>query len=97
MLLTDKGKLLLIFFCHKVESVIANKAIIVAIKPAAGIFEPTSKPNTSPAPTNPNKTPFHCFADTFSFKIGPLNAFVITGCRVTINAAIAVGIPIEIE
>ena len=67
------------FFCHKVENVIANKAIIVAINPAAGIFEPTSKPNTSPAPANPNKTPIHCFVDTFSFNIGPLNAFVRIG------------------
>ncbi len=28
---------------------------------------------------NPNKTPIHCFIDTFSFKMGPLNAFVRTG------------------
>ena len=37
ILLTDRGKLLLNFFCHKVENVIANKAIIVAINPVAGI------------------------------------------------------------
>ena len=33
----------------------------------------------------------------FSFKIGPAKAFVSTGCRVTIKAAIPVGKPIEIE
>ena len=44
-----------LIFCHKVENVMANKAIVVAINPATGILEPTSKPNTSPAPTNPNK------------------------------------------
>ena len=96
MLLTDKGKLLLNFFCHKVENVIASNAIIVAINPTVGILEPKSKPSTSPAPTNPKKTPNHWLAETFSFKIGPLNIFVRIGWRVTINAAIAVGIPIEI-
>ena len=85
------------FFCHKVENVIANNAITVAINPFVGILDPISKPNTRPAPANPNKIPYHCLAETFSFKIGPLNAFVRTGWRVTINAAIAVGIPIEIE
>ena len=46
MLLTDRGKLLLNFFCHKVENVIANKAMIVANNPAVGILEPISKPKT---------------------------------------------------
>ena len=51
ILLTDKGKLLLNFFCHKVENVIANNAIIVAINPAVGIFEPKScLLYTSPSP-----------------------------------------------
>ena len=36
-------------------------------------------------------------AYTFSFKIGPLKAFVRIGRRVTIKAAIPVGIPFEIE
>ena len=97
ILLIDKGRLLLNFFCHNVENVIANNAITVATSPAVGILEPTSKPSTRPAPTNPNKTPSHCLRDTFSFNIVPLNAFVRTGCRVTINAAMLVGIPIEIE
>ena len=79
MLLTDKGKLLLNFFCHIVELVIAIRAIIVAIKPARGILDPTSKPNTKAAPINPKITPTHCFKDTFSFKIGPLKAFVRIG------------------
>ena len=80
-----------------VINVMTNKAVIVASKPAVGILDPISQPNTSPAPANPTNTPTHCCADTFSSNIGPLNAFVRTGCRVTINAAIAVGIPIEIE
>ena len=53
--------------------------MIVAIKPAVGIFEPISKPKTSAAPENPNKTPIHCFLETFSFNTGPLNAFVNIG------------------
>ena len=97
ILLTDKGKLLLIFFCHNVDEVIAIKAIIVATKPIIGISEPTSKPKTNVAPTNPSKTPIHCLIDTFSFKIGPLRAFVKIGWSVTIRAAIPVGIPFEIE
>ena len=97
ILLTDNGKLLLSFFCQIVEDVIAIKAIIVAIKPAIGISEPISKPKTNAAPTKPNKTPVHCLIVTFSFKIGPLKAFVSIGWRVTINAAIPVGIPIDIE
>ena len=97
ILLTDKGRLLLIFFCHNVDAVIAIKAIIVATNPAIGISEPISKPRTKVAPIKPSKTPIHCFIDTFSFKIGPLKAFVSIGWSVTIRAAIPVGIPFEIE
>ena len=79
MLLTDKGKLLLSFFCQIVEEVIAIKATIVAIKPATGISEPISNHKTKAAPINPNKTPSHCLLVTFSFKIGPLKAFVSIG------------------
>ena len=79
MLLTDNGKLLLSFFCQIVEAVIAIKDIIVATKPIIGISEPTSKPSTIAAPTNPKRTPIHCFIVTFSFNIGPLNAFVSIG------------------
>ena len=80
-----------------VEAVIANKAMIVATKPSNGIFLPTSRPKTKEAPIKPSKTPIHCFSDTSSPNIGPLSAFVRTGCSVTIKAAILVGIPIEIE
>ena len=97
ILLTDKGRLLLIVFCQRVELVIAIKAIMVAINPAVGIFDPISKPRTNDAPTNPNKTPVHCLTDTFSFSIGPLKALVSIGWSVTIKAARPVGIPIEIE
>ena len=76
MLLIDKGKLLLSFFCQIVEEVIAIKATIVATKPVTGIFEPISNPKTNIAPIKPNKTPNHCLLFTFSFKIGPLKAFV---------------------
>ena len=71
MLLTDKGKLLLNFFCQIVEVVIAINAIIVAINPSLGISEPTSKPKTNAAPINPSKTPNHCLIVTFSPSIGP--------------------------
>ena len=71
--------------------------MIVATRPINGIFVPTSRPRTKDAPINPSKTPNHCFEETFSPKIGPLSAFVRTGCNVTIKAAIPVGIPIEIE
>ena len=97
ILLTDNGKLLLSFFCQIVEDVIAIKAIIVATKPATGMFEPISKPRTKVAPENPSNTPIHCLKVTFSFNIGPLKAFVKIGWRVTIKAAIPVGIPFEIE
>ena len=80
-----------------VDAVIEINATIVATKPNNGIFEPISKPKTNEAPKNPNKTPIHCFIDTFSFSIGPLNMFVKIGCSVTIKAAMPVGIPIEIE
>ena len=53
MLLTDKGKLLLIFFCHKVEVVIANRAIKDDTTPITGSFEPISNPKTKAAPINP--------------------------------------------
>ena len=97
MLLTDKGKLLLIFFCQSVAQVTAIKEIITAIIPSNGKDLPISKPITKVAPTNPNKTPTHFFHVIFSFKIGPAKAFVRTGCSVTIKAAIPVGKPIEIE
>ena len=97
MLLTDKGKLLLSFFCHIVEVVIANKAIIVATNPIIGMLEPMSNPKTNAAPVKPSKTPTHCLRETFSSKMGPLKAFVRIGCNVTIRAAIPVGIPFEIE
>ena len=80
-----------------VEAVIEINAIIVAINPSNGIFVPKSNPKTSVAPKNPSKTPIHCLKVTFSFNIGPLRIFVKIGWRVTINAAILVGIPIEIE
>ena len=80
-----------------VDAVIEINAIIVAIKPNSGIFVPKSNPKTNVAPKNPSKTPTHCLKVTFSFKIGPLRIFVKIGWRVTINAAILVGIPIEIE
>ena len=44
ILLTDKGKLLLIFFCHSVEVVIASSAIKDAITPIVGRLSPISKP-----------------------------------------------------
>ena len=80
-----------------IDVVIAIKAIIVAIKPNEGMFDPISKPNTIVAPTKPSKTPIHCLKETFSPNIGPLNALVSMGCSVTISAAIPVGIPLEIE
>ena len=96
-MLTDKGKLLLIFFCHKVEVVIANRAIKEAITPKTGRLDPTSKPKTKVAPINPRITPIHCLKVTFSSQNFPAKALVKIGCRVTINAAIPVGIPIETE
>ena len=97
ILLTDKGKLLLIFFCQIVAQVTAIKEIITATTPKVGKDLPISKPITKAAPTNPKKTPSHLFHVIFSFKIGPAKAFVNTGWSVTIKAAIPVGRPIEIE
>ena len=97
MLLTDKGRLLLILFCHKVEVVIANNATKEAITPITGRLIPISKPKTKAAPKKPSITPVHCLRDTFSFKNLPAQALVKIGCNVTIKAAIPVGIPIEIE
>ena len=75
-MLTDKGKLLLIFFCHKVEVVIANRAIKEAITPKTGRLDPISKPKTKAAPINPRITPIHCPKETFSFKNFPAKALV---------------------
>ena len=97
ILLVDKGRLLLIFFCQSVAEVTEIKDIKAASTPAAGNVFPISKPITKLAPINPKKTPNHFFQVIFSFKMGPAKAFVRTGCKVTINAAIPVGSPIEIE
>ena len=97
ILLTGKGKLLVIFFCHKVAAVTDNKEIKVAITAVVGRLDPISNPKTKTAPKNPKKTPVHCIQETFSFKSGPARALVSTGCKVTINAAIPVGKPFEIE
>ena len=56
ILLTDKGKSLLIFFCHKVDVVIASRATKEAITPKTGRLEPISKPKTKAAPINPRIT-----------------------------------------
>ena len=61
MLFTDKGKLLLSFFCQIVEEVIAINAIMVAIKPRIGISDPIAKPKTKVAPTKPNINPSQWF------------------------------------
>ena len=76
---------------------IASKAIMVATTPARGIFVPTSRPNTRVAPKKPNKTPTHCLIETFSFNNGPARALVKTGLSVTINAAMPVGRPFDME
>ena len=60
-MLTDKGRLLLSFFCQIVEIVIAKRAMRVANKPIIGISEPTSKPNTNSAPIKPRITPMRCW------------------------------------
>ena len=72
-------------------------AIMVATKPSIGMSDPTSHPKTIAEPIKPKIIPNHWLNETFSPKIGPLKIFVSTGCRVTINAAIAVGMPIDIE
>ena len=97
MLLTDRGKLLPIFFCHKVEVVIASNATKEAITPITGRLVPISKPKTNTAPKKPSITPIHCLNETFSFKNLPAKALVNIGCKVTIKAAIPVGITIETE
>ena len=97
MLLTDSGKLVPIFFCHKVEVVIANKAIKEAITPITGRLVPISKPKTNAAPKKPSITPIHCLKETSSFKNLPAKELVKIGCKVTINAAIPVGTPTETE
>ena len=97
MLLTDRGKLVPIFFCHKVEVVMANNAIKEAITPITGRLVPISKPKTNTAPKKPSITPIHCLKETSSPKNLPAKAFVKIGCKVTISAAIPVGIPIETE
>ena len=97
MLLTGKGRFILIFFCQRVAAVTDNREKKVAIIPITGRLEPTSNPKTNTAPKKPNKTPIHCLQVTFSFNIGPANIFVKIGCRVTIKAAIPAGKPFEIE
>ncbi len=59
MLLTDSGKLLLIFFCHKVEVVIAKRAMKEDITPIIGRLDPISKPKTNTEPKKRKKTPAH--------------------------------------
>ena len=79
------------------DPVIANKAIKVATTPEIGIVSPISKPKTRTAPINPNTIPNHCFQPICSFNKGPAKILVRIGCSVTINAAIPVGIPLDIE
>ena len=45
----------------------AINATTVATNPIVGISLPISKPSTITAPEKPNKTPIHCFRETFSF------------------------------
>ena len=97
ILLTDNGKLLLNFFCQRVEAVIATSATIDAKIPIIGNVLPTSYPKTKHAPKNPKITPIHCFHVTFSLSIGPASAFVNIGWSVTIKAAMPVGKPFETE
>ena len=59
ILLVDKGRLLLIFFCQRVADVTDIKDINAATTPAVGNVFPISKPITKLAPTNPKKTPSH--------------------------------------
>jgi len=97
MLLTGNGAFPPNFFCNKVADVIDAKAINDAMIPTEGKLSPKSKPRTIAAPVNQSITPTHCLQPTFSFKIGPANAFVRIGCIVTIRAVIPVGIPRETE
>ena len=64
-MLTDKGRLLLNFFCQIVDDVIAINAIIVAIKPNIGMSLPKSKPKTNTAPINPRIAPIVQFKFQF--------------------------------
>ena len=97
MLLEESERLLLSFFCHKVEKVIAKRLIKAAKTPFKGRLLPISNPKTRAAPKKPKTIPIHCNFDIFSFNKGPAKMFVNTGCNVTIKAVIPVGIPIEIE
>ena len=94
---TGKGKFKLIFFCQRVAAVTDMSEIKAAITPIVGRFEPISKPKTKIAPKNPSETPTHCFQVTFSFNSGPAKTLVKIGCKVTINATMLVGSPLEIE
>ena len=97
ILLTGRGKLFVIFFCHKVAAVTDIKEINVAITPIVGRLDPISNPKTKIAPKKPKRTPTHCLHVTFSFNRGPAKQLVSIGCNVTINAAIPAGKPFEIE
>ena len=97
ILLTGRGKLFVIFFCHKVAAVTDIKEINVAITPIVGRLDPISNPKTKIAPKKPKRTPTHCLHVTFSFNRGPAKQLVSIGCNVTINAAIPTGKPFEIE
>ena len=88
MLLTDKGKLLLNFFCQRVEEVIAISATIEAKIPITGKVFPISNPSTKHAPIKPRITPIHCFHVTSSFKKGPASIAVNIGCKETIIAVV---------
>ena len=97
MLLTGKGAFPPNFFCKRVADVIEAKAKNDAMIPIDGRASPKSKPRTIAAPLKPNSTPTHCLHPTFSFNIGPANAFVSIGCIVTMSAVIPVGTPSETE
>ena len=97
ILLTGRGKLFVIFFCHKVAAVTDNNEINAAITAVVGRLDPISNPRTKTAPKKPKRTPIHCLHVTFSFNNGPAKELVNIGCNVTINAAIPVGNPLETE
>ena len=97
ILLTDKGKFKLIFFCQRVAIVTDIREIKAAKIPIVGRFEPISKPKTKIAPRKPSNTPLHCFNVIFSLSRGPAKILVRIGCKVTIKAVIPVGTPFEIE
>ena len=77
--------------------VTANKEIKTAIIPIVGKVVPISNPRTIAAPKKPIITPIHCLIETFSFNNGPARALVKTGLSVTINAAMPVGRPFDME